>query len=56
MYTLSAFCQNPVFMRLVAVLAALFLAVLLTTWQPNGNQTATKENPSFSAGAKCLSL
>ena len=36
-------CQKSVFMRLVAVLAALFFIVLLTTWQP-------KKTPAFQLG------
>jgi hypothetical protein len=44
-------CQKSVFTRLVAVLAALFLVALLTTWQPLGNHLATKEKPQlFSRG------
>ena len=38
-------CQKSVFMRLVVVLAVLFLAVLSTKWQPNGNQMATIWQP-----------
>jgi hypothetical protein len=38
-------CQKSVFTRLVAVLASLFFAALLTTWQPIGNHLATDWQP-----------